>query len=163
VFWPPSRKKDTNFMTVHDQRLTKFFADYETRTNRALADVPQLDMEEATKAFADCFIAADPNGVTGGKNDAEFRETIPKGFEFYRSIGTKSMKIVSLTTTPLDEFHVMVKVRWEAFYQKKDNSKEVIEFDVIYFLQTTGNDPKIFAYITGDEQKIYREKGLLPG
>jgi hypothetical protein len=144
-------------------RLAEFFAEYEARTNRALADPARLDIEATAKAFADCFIAANPNGVTCGKNDAGLRDPIPKGFEFYRSIGTKSMKIASLTTTILDECHAMVKVHWEAFYKRTDGSGEVIDFDVIYLLQTTGDMPRIFAYITGDEQKVYKERGLLPG
>ena len=150
-------------MPSTDPRLAEFFAEYEARTNRALADPPRLDVEATAKAFADSFVGANPNGVMCGTNDAGLRDVISKGFEFYRSIGTKSMKIASLTTTPLDECHAMVRVHWEAFYKKKDGSDEVIDFDVIYLLQTTGDGPKIFAYITGDEQKVYKERGLLPG
>jgi len=36
------------------------------------------------------------------------------------------------------------------------------EFDVIYLVQTLGETPRIFAYITGDEEKALREKGLFP-
>jgi hypothetical protein len=56
----------------------------------------------------------------------------------------------------------MVKVHWEAFYRKKDSSGELIDFDVIYLVQMIGDSPKIFGYITGDEQKVYKERALIP-
>lgn len=47
--------------------------------------------------------------------------------------------------------------------QKKDeeDNRVVIDFEVIYLLQTIANGPKIFAYITGDEESALRQRGLL--
>jgi hypothetical protein len=53
-------------------------------------------------------------------------------------------------------------VHWRSFYTKKDGREELIEFDVIYFVQMRDEKPKIFAYITGDEQGVLREKGFIP-
>jgi hypothetical protein len=55
----------------------------------------------------------------------------------------------------------MVKVQWRSFYNKRDGSEELIEFDVIYFVQTLNEKPKIFAYIMGDEQGVLSERGLI--
>jgi hypothetical protein len=144
------------------KKLEEFFAAYAARTNAALADPPKVDVEAAASAFADSFIGASPKGVNCGKNDDELRAVIPKGYEFYRSIGTKRMDIDSLTLTQLDDFHTQAKVHWVAKYQKQDGSKEEIEFDVLYFVQDVGKGPKIFAYITGDEEQVYKDKGLIP-
>jgi hypothetical protein len=122
---------------------------------------PSVNVEATAAAFADCVLAANPVGVNCGRNDEEFRKQIPKGFEFYRSIGTKSMTIKSLTTTSLDDYHSMIKVHWEAFYWKLDGHEDLIDFDVIYLVQMIDETPKIFAYITGDEQKVLRERGLI--
>lgn len=149
-----------------DARLSMvedFFAAYAAGFNRALADTPEIDVEATAGAFADCFIAADPNGVACGKNDEQFRAQIPAGFAFYRSIGTKSMKVASLEVTPLDDYHLMVNVHWVSVYLKLDGGEERIDFDNIYFVQTIGEKPRIFGYITGDEQKLLRERGLIPG
>ena len=100
-------------MRKTDSALADFFAEYERRTNQALADPPDVDIEASANAFADFFIGASPKGVRCGANDAELRAAIPQGFEFYRSIRTKSMRIVRLTTTPLDQHHSMVKVHYE--------------------------------------------------
>jgi hypothetical protein len=144
------------------KKLEEFFAAYAARTNHALADPPKIDVEASASAFASSFVGANPKGVHCGKNDEELRAFIPKGYEFYRSIGTKRMEIASLTLTKLDDFHTQAKVHWVATYQKKDGSKDEIEFDVIYFVQELGDGPKIFAYITGDEEQVYKDRGLIP-
>jgi hypothetical protein len=46
--------------------------------------------------------------VNCGRNDEQFRAAIPQGNAFYRSIGTKSMKITGLEITPLDDFHTLI-------------------------------------------------------
>ena len=148
-------------MGITYQTLGSFFTEYEARTNRALGTTPSVDVEATAAAFADCFVGASPVGVMCGKNDEEFRKQIHTGLEFYRSIGTKSMTIKSLTTTLLDDYHSMVKVHWEAFYRQQDGHEDLIDFDVIYPVQTIDETPKIFAYITGDEQKVLRERGLI--
>ena len=136
-----------------------FFKYYEDRVNKALSG--SVDVEGTANAFADFFIEANPFGVQCGKNDEQFRAQIPKGLEYYKSIGTVSMKVEDLTTTRLDEFHAMVSVHWKALYNKKDGNEEIIEFDVIYFLQTINQQLKIFAYITGDEQGVLKERGII--
>jgi hypothetical protein len=58
---------------------------------------------------------------------------IPQGYEFYKSIGTKSMNIDSIKVSSLDEYHSMAKVQWRSFYNKRDGSEKRIEFDVIIY------------------------------
>lgn len=150
-------------MSSVEQKLNRFFDDYAARMNGALGESPSVDVEEAAGQFADYFVEASPVGVSGGANGAEFRSMIPRGYEFYRKIGTQSMKITDRQITALDDFHWMVKVHWKAEYLTRAETREVIEFDVIYFLQYLNDDrtPKIFAYITGDEQRVLREHGLI--
>jgi hypothetical protein len=120
------------------------------------------DVEGTAAAFADCFVAANPRGVACGQNDGRFRAAIPQGWEFYRRTGMTSMEIVLIQVTPLDEIHAMARVRWDSRYRKPDGQEEQIGFEVIYLLQIRDGVPKIFAYITGDEEKALREKGLTP-
>jgi hypothetical protein len=144
-----------------DEILKQFFAEYEARFNKAISEPPEIDVQGTAAAFSDCFIEASPTGVVCGKNDEQFRAQIPKGLEFYRSIGTKSMLIASLSITSLDDRHSLAKVHWKAQYQKRDGQQEKIDFDVIYLVQTIGGKPKIFAYIVGDEERYLRERGLI--
>jgi hypothetical protein len=142
--------------------LTAFFAQYSARFNRGLGETPAVDAEGTAAAFTDCFLAANPAGVWCGKNDEQFLAQIPQGFAFYRSIGTQSMTIDGLDITPLDDLHAMVRVHWNSRYIKQDGSEVAIPFDVIYLLQILDGQPKIFAYITGDEMQVLKEHGLLP-
>ncbi len=72
------------------------------------------------------------------------------------------MKIVALSVTVRNANHSIAKVHWEANYKKKDGTGITTGFDIFYFLQKIDGVPKIFAYITGDEQKFYKEEGLVP-
>lgn len=140
------------------QKIHEFFRQYEQRFTDALAG--KDDVEATAAAFASSFLEASPAGVQCGENNAQFRHMIPKGNEMYRRSGAVSMKIQSLNITPLDSFHCMVKVYWNAVYRKKDGSDEPIDFEVIYFLQNLKDELKIFAYIAGDEQKVLKEHGI---
>jgi hypothetical protein len=141
-----------------NQKLEEFFRAYERRFTEGLKGA--VDVAGTTASFAKCFVEASPVGVNCGQNDEKFREVIPKGYAFYKSIGTQSMTILSKEITLLDEFHIMCKVQWQSIYLKKDK-EEVIDFEVFYFLQHLNNELKIFAYVTGDEQKLLKERGLV--
>lgn len=147
-------------MNSIEQTIDIFFEAYALRFNKSLSG-QDTDIEGTINSYANSFVEASPLGVSMAKNDQSFKEAIPKAYEFYKSIGTKSMKILSKEITPLDEFHSMVKVHWKANYVKRDGATEEILFDVIYILQHKEQTPKIFAYITGDEQKALMKKGLI--
>lgn len=147
-------------MKRNENLLNNFFDAYANRVNGALKG-EEPDVDEAAQAFADYFVGTSPEGIAGGKNDEAFRQMIPKGYDFYKNIGITSMNIVSRDITPLDEFHAMVKVHWNAAFTRQDSSRGSITFDVIYFLRIMGAECKIFAYITGDEQKALKEYGLI--
>ena len=142
------------------QTLDVFFDAYAARTNDALAG-KQPDVSGVTNSFAGCFVEASPKGIICGQNNDEFREGIPKGYDFYKSIGTKSMDIIHKEITLLDDMHAMVKIHWVARHKKKDGTAVDIEFDVFYFVQELDKGPRIFAYVTGDEQKAHKENGLI--
>jgi hypothetical protein len=149
-------------MATTAERLERFFADYEARTNRALADPGDVDLDATAAAFAECFVAAGPGGVTSGRNGEALRNAIPVGLDLYRRIGTKAMHVRSLETTEIDALHAMCRVGWEARYERKDGRRLTTEFDVVYLLQLRDAGPVIFAWVAGDEQARYRELGLTP-
>lgn len=142
---------------VNDQ-IEQFFEAYEKRFAEGLAG--NQVAEETATAFADFFVEASPNGVIGGKNDQEFRDRVPEGYNYYRTIGITQMQIRQLDITELNELHHMVEVYWESFYEK-DGKPDSIEFSVIYLLQHRNGTLKVFAYITGDEQAVLKERGLV--
>jgi hypothetical protein len=142
--------------------IERFFEAYAAGFARALADPPEVDLEATAGAFADCFIAAGTEGVSCGRNDETFRMQIPQGYAFYRQIGIRSMTVATLAPSQLDERYWGVRVGWSARYEHDGRTGEV-GFEVLYFVQMTGLGPKIFAYITGDEERELRRLGLLEG
>jgi predicted ester cyclase len=141
------------------EQVKAFFARYAERFNRSLAG-EKIDAKDVAGSFASHFVEASPVGVNGGKNGLLFRFMIPRGFAHYRKIGTTKMKIADLSVEPLDACHALAKVHWDSRYEKKDGTGDRIEFEVTYFLHFQDGDPKIFAYITGDEERVLREHGL---
>jgi hypothetical protein len=142
------------------QQLNNFFNLYADRFNNALkGETPHI--EGTAKSFSNCFVSANPLGVICGNNNEDFKTAMSQGYAFYKSIGVTSMDIISLETTILNGFHEMTKIRWKCSYTKKDSSKGSIEFENFYFTQTKQNEHEIFAYITGDEQAILKENGLI--
>ena len=137
-----------------------FFRDYGDLFNRALAG--QLVLDEIRAVFTESFIAAGPSGVRCGANDASFTETLEDGYAFYREIGTKRMSVLGIEPTPIDDAHAMVKVFWQADYEKPDGQALQIGFDVTYLMQTSGARPLIFAFVAGDEMALFRRHGLVP-
>ncbi len=142
--------------------IERFFEAYAAGFARALANPPEVDIEATAGAFADCFVEAGPRGVSCGRNDETFRAQIPQGYAFYRGIGIRSMAVATLAPSQLDGRHWGVRVGWTAAYDRAGKSGE-FEFEVLYFLQLTDIGPKIFAYITGDEEGELRRLGLLDG
>jgi len=147
-------------MESRNEQLNYFFDQYANRFNKALRGESN-DIEGTVASFANYFIEAGPSGVNCGRNDKQFREVIPQGYEFYRNIGIKSMDIISKTITLLDNVHTMTKIHWKSDFIRKDGVTGNIEFDIIYLVQSIDNMHKIFAYITGDEQAAMKEKGLI--
>lgn len=148
-----------NIIMNTSESIRNFFSAYEARFNEAING--REDIDGTVNSFDTCFLEASPAGVNCGKNDESFREAVPKGNAYYKSIGTKSMKVSNLDITKLDDLHYMVKVYWDSLYEKKDGKLISIAFDVIYFLKAKGKEWKIFLYITGDEQKVLKENGLI--
>src|SRR5262245_1080097 len=113
-------------------KLDDFFHAYEKRLNDFLAGMA-LDQEGIVNSFADFFVEASPLGVQGRANDENFRSALEKGYSFYKSIGTRSMKIIGSDITLLDDHHALARIHWRSVYDK-DEKEIVIEFDVIYIV-----------------------------
>lgn len=144
---------------INTTEIDDFFNRYASIVNNALFGDP-LDTETIKDSFAGFVVGANPLGVAGGINDEKFQTTIQQGIDFYKRIGITSMNILSKEITVLDDFHAMAKIHWNSVYSKGDNSGE-IPFEVIYFVQCRDGSPRIFAYITGDEQGALRDHKLI--
>jgi hypothetical protein len=146
-------------MEDRKQQIDHFFNHYCEIFNCAIKEeIPGV--EQTAELFSTCFISANPQGVNCGQNNEIFRDVMLNGYAFYRNIGITSMEIISKDIMILDDFHTMAKVAWKSIFKKEGKTKS-IEFRNIYFTQTKDSQHKVFAYITGDEQRSLREAGLV--
>jgi len=132
--------------------IRKLFEEYEKAFSA-------LDLKKTAEFFAETFISAGPNGtITQSKK--EFLKSANRAVEFYKSVGQKSAKIISLEEAPISHEYSMVKVHWGVTFLKTGDKP--VEFDVSYLVQKVGEEPKIILFIAHqDEQKAMQELGLL--
>src|SRR5882757_4117740 len=135
------------------------FARYQRSFNRALDG--DVDLDEGTSFYASAFIAASPAGIVAGTNDDQLGRIMEQGYERYRAIGTKEMRIRDVRLSPMDEHHCVAHVAWTAIYSRRDAPDIPIDFDVHYLVQKLNGAPKIFGWVSGDEQALLKEHGIV--
>ena len=139
--------------------VRKLFERYERFFNRSLRG--DMDEEELAALYAPEFIAASPAGVMTGKNDDRLRQVMAQGYTHYRAIGTKAMRIRDVRIAPLDDRHCVAHVAWTATYARAGRPDAAIDFDVHYLVQQLDGEPKVFGWVSGDEQALLREHGIV--
>jgi hypothetical protein len=139
--------------------VRKLFERYESLFKRSLGG--DIDGAEVAALYASEYIAASPAGIMTGKNDDQLKQVMAQGYAHYRAIGTKNMRIRDVRLSPIDEHHCVAHVAWTATYARKDRSDVAIDFDVHYFVQKLDGEPKVFGWVSGDEQALLRKHGII--
>ncbi|MDR2857378.1 MAG: DUF4440 domain-containing protein [Novosphingobium sp.] len=139
--------------------VRKLFERYERSFNRSLGG--ETDMDELASFYATEFIAASPAGVMAGRNDESFRQAMTQGYARYREIGTRAMRIREVRITAIDGHHCLAHVAWTATYARQDQADITIDFDVHYLVQQLGDDPKLFGWMSGDENAVLKKHGII--
>jgi hypothetical protein len=139
--------------------VRRFFERYESFFNQSLGG--DMDLDEVAALYASEFIAASPAGVMAGKNDDQLKQDMAQGYARYRAIGTKEMRMRDVRLSPIDDHHCVAHVAWTATYARKDQPDAAIDFDVHYFVQKLDGEPKVFGWVSGDEQALLRKHGII--
>ena len=72
------------------------------------------------------------------------------------------MTVTRVKVTELDDYNAMARVDWDFAYQRpKDGRRGNIVFQNLYFLNFATGEPKLFAYITPDEEQAMKDHGLI--
>jgi hypothetical protein len=138
--------------------VRKLFERYESFFKQSLSG--DIGMAEVASLYASDFIAASPAGVMTGKNDDQLKQVMAQGYAHYRAIGTKEMRIRNVHLSPIDEHHCVAHVAWTATYARQDEADVAIDFDVHYLVQKLDGKPKIFGWVSGDEQALLSKHGI---
>lgn len=118
-------------------------------------------MAEVAALYTSEFIAASPLGVRGGKNGDEFRQSMAQGYAHYRAIGTSDMRVRNLRLSTIDECHCVAHVAWTATYLRDDLPETVIDFEVHYLVQVLNGIAKVFGWVSGDENAVLKQHGVI--
>ncbi len=144
---------------VMGKSVLELFDRYQKNFQMAIKSETNADPD--TSVYASAFIAASPAGVVAGQNDDQLKEVMRAGFEHYRQIGTKDMYIRNIRVSPIDDCHCIAHVAWTAVYARVGKPDIDIDFDVHYLVQGLGGAPKIFGWVSGDEQAVLKEHGIV--
>jgi len=142
-----------------DASVRELFSRYERSFEKAL--LGEEDMQEVASFYASAVIGASPAGVRASENDDRMRQVMEQGFAHYRAIGTQAMRIREVRLSPIDDLHCIAHVAWTATYARKGPPDITIDFDVRYLVQVRDGAPRIFGWITGDEQAVLRGHGIV--
>lgn len=136
-----------------------FFEHYAQVFKRALGG--DEDMTQVAALYAAEFIVSTPQAVLAGKNGAELNKVMVDGYARYRAMGMTDMALSALSISPIDDHHCLAHVAWRATYARKDREDVVIAFEVHYFVRRIDEDPKVFGWVSGDEQAVLAQHGVI--
>jgi hypothetical protein len=145
--------------TYHEASVRQLFERYERLFNQGLGG--DTDVREVAALYASSFISATPTGVMTGRNNDQLKQMMAQGYARYRASGTKQMRIRNVRVSPIDEHHCVAHVGWRATYARKDQPDVAIDLEVHYFVRTMHGKSKVFGWVSGDEQAVLREHGII--
>lgn len=143
-----------------DIEIEALFDRYERYFNQALRG--KVDMADILSLYATEVIGAGPGGVRAAKNDEEFREYLAQGYDRYRAMGMTEIRRRNLRFSRIDDPHCVAHVAWSATYSPKERpDKVMIGFDMHYLIHVMEKEPKIFGWVSGDEQALLKSHGIV--
>lgn len=121
----------------------------------------KADGKQLAEMFAESCVASSPAGIAVVGGDADYGKMIEDGIANYKRIGGTAFVIENLKIEPINDQHDLARVGWRFDYTRpKDGKSGSVSFENVYFVSQVGETPKIFAWVTPDEQATLQEHGL---
>lgn len=106
------------------------------------------------------FVAAGPKGGAAFTNDESFVAWLRNLRAFNEERGMTSLAVDGVGETPVSADYTLVTVAWAATFRRTGDTP--IRFSISYLLRTSGESPKVAAYVSHeDEEETMRAHGLL--
>ena len=139
--------------------IDEVYTEYVAAFDRSLGE--QVDAKGIRHHLSACFVGARPEGVQCGQNGTRVTQALEHGYAFHRQIGTRHMGVRDTATIPVDDAHALARVAYRAISEKPAGPILDLELEVSCMTDTRGKAYEIFAFVTGDEQALYEQHGLL--
>ena len=135
--------------------LSSFFEEY--------ARLSQGDEPSALAAlYAPTFIVGGPQGSHAFANDARFLEWLDQVRDFNRQHGMRSIAPLAIQEITISPRHSLARVTWGARFARTGD--RLIEFEIAYLLEESGDRWTILSYISrSDQDEEMRKLGLIEG
>ena len=135
--------------------LSRFFEEY--------ARLSQDDEPSALAAlYAPTFIVGGPQGSHAFANDARFLAWLRQVRDFNRQHGMRSVEPVAIEEVTISPRHSLARVTWGARFARTGD--RLIEFEIAYLLEQSGDRWTILSYISrSDQDEEMRTLGLIEG
>jgi hypothetical protein len=133
--------------------LHTFFARYSVLAQNSAA-------EDLAAMYAPTFIVAGPRGSQAFANDSRFLQWIQQVGDFNHQHGMRTLTVRKIQELSLSPRHVLATVRWGSQFDRLGD--RVIEFDIAYLLEGTGDEWKILSYVSQqDQEEQMKQLGLM--
>ena len=143
------------------EKTEAFFARYGELMNAGIAG-GKTDTRALAACFAPYFVGSSPQGVFGGEAGATLEQMLGAGIENYRRIGGTAFIIDDIEVIDVDPLHAMARVSWRFDYKRpRDGKIGSIRFANEYLVSFAAEMPRIFAWVTPDEQAALKEHDLV--
>ncbi|RYE09447.1 MAG: hypothetical protein EOP22_09230 [Hyphomicrobiales bacterium] len=110
--------------------------------------------------FAADLIAASPAGIQAASSKG-LAAVVEQGIASYRAMGGAAFVAEAIAIEELAPTSFMASVGWRFDYKRpKDGKEGSVSFTNRYFVNSADGSPKIFAWITPDEQAALKQHGL---
>lgn len=110
--------------------------------------------------YAEAFVVSAPSGCASFKNDEHFLVYLAQVFDYNQNAGMRSLEVVAIDDVPVGDHHAFATVEWGARFQKTGH--ELIRFKISYLLNSSGDSPRILAYVSHeDQEEVMRAQGLI--
>ncbi len=117
--------------------------------------------EELAAMYAEYCVGSSPAGIFGARMDDGFGQMISAGVANYKRMGGTAFVAETVAVAPIDELHDLARVGWRFDYTRPaDGNAGTIRFENVYFVSRAGASPRVFAWVTPDEQAALKEHGL---
>jgi hypothetical protein len=139
--------------TQREEKLRDFFRRY------ALVSLGP-EPEKLAEFYDSSFLAAGPKGGAAFKNDEAFLAWLREVHTFNVRSGMTSMTVNQVDETTISDDYTLAMVEWAATFQRTGDTP--IRFRISYLLRQSGEDWKVAAYISHEDQEdAMRAHGLL--
>ncbi|MCV9966107.1 hypothetical protein OIU34_29995 [Pararhizobium sp. BT-229] len=119
------------------------------------------DGEALAKMFAEYFVGSSPSGIIGAQAGPDLAKILTGGIANYKRMGCTRFVIETLGIDAINDLHDLARVGWKFDYRRPADAKEgTIRFENVYFVSHADARPKIFAWVTPDEQAALTAHGL---